>query len=655
MGRFLTGNPRWAAGLVWGLWASIGVAGGSDPGSTPPVLDTTAAGLALLTLDKVHTGFVFSGFGQGAFGSSGGFDSGAQFLGLQFDASDGIGPYTEQCVWGLGCAEFGLRATLGGSGKVGAEFRLQASPGTLDMRFPVAATLDLPYGPSGSGSGTPTIGGKFTIGSSYSVPTKVLGTPGGSQSVTPLLASHGPSVQGYVDLVANASVTARAKICVIDCLSTSAKVGFDEHLEIASVNRDNSGLLRAFGQTVSGAGSLSGGMLKYDLNVPKLDAKTTSLTGGKLVTHAQDKVIGVGVGIDEIISAAIGVPLAADFGFDALGKHIGVGYAVLESSAWLNSSLKQTISFSAVPTVALDFSSPVQQHLGIVNGVDQYGPLTSTLNFALGDSLSLRAPGAALLGVIASYSLTGVVTNELRLQVDATLGLEALKLTSTVGDLGPLLPWIETGLTLGSVPLASKSFSVGSTNLGGQMFSMAFKPTETYTVGTESVALGFWEPAQWAAADGTPLCATLEDCAHLPQTKLNGLFELADFDLPGCVFDPDGCDASVQQEFIDRLSAAASAGPSAGGLRSTALRLFDENGDEVFIDGLAALDEPRLDIQPGIDDAMYARSSSLLAADFGLQRLVAPPPPVPEPTSALLMAAGLAGLAGWSLRRRCRP
>ena len=43
--------------------------------------------------------------------------------------------------------------------------------------------------------------------------------------------------------------------------------------------------------------------------------------------------------IDEMISAAIGFPLADDFGFDALGKHIGVGYAVLESSAWLVDAL----------------------------------------------------------------------------------------------------------------------------------------------------------------------------------------------------------------------------------------------------------------------------------------------------------------------------
>lgn len=648
MGRVL--SRRWWLPAVLGI---VGVAAAADPIVVgQPVFDSSVGMFDGFKKDKVVGDFVFGTYGLGAFGSSNVFDTGPKFLGLSFDESQPIGGITSYCdPSGLtGCAHFGLKATLGGWGKFGTEYQLRAGGGTLDVRVPLRATLDLPY--DATGGGVPTLGSTFTIGTSWTSSVKTLNQPGsGSKPVTTLLATHGPTVQAYADLIAELGASVSGKLCVGVCVSDSTPpLGFAQRWELGSVNRNGDGKFKVLDQQVTPVGEALNGIIKYELRLPKLDAQDKTLAssglGGLLQTQAQDRVAKVELGIDELVRELTGVPISGEVGFDALGEHIGASYALIESSAGFDTLLKQRVNVQTVPTVTLDFASPVQKYLGNSGGVEQYGAPTQSLSFNLGESVSLRNTGASLLGGEARFGMMLVVQNELELQVMAKLSLEALKASTTLGGIGPLFGPESVSVPIGSIPLHQASFATSVADLGGLYFNMLFKlPELPLAFEPEQFAtLGALDAAKWVDANGSALCGTrtTPDCEALAQTRFTGSFDLGAAPLPPCLFEPDGCAPSVRQELAERLQFALAAGPRGGQWSESAMRLLDDEGRETFLSALTTLDDPRLELGAGLDDEQFARDAAAMFAAVGTQRLETAP--APEPASVLLLGFGLAVL-----------
>lgn len=637
----------------------IGCAGaGAGPIVSQPVWETGAGNpLKMMMPDKIVGDYVFGAYGLNALGAGGGFDTGAKFLGLSFDDSDSLGGITSVCdPTGLtGCADFGLKATVWGHGKFGAEYRLSGGGGALDVRVPMRAVLDLPY--DAAGGGAPTLGAKFTIGSSWTTQPKLLSQPGSpAKPITPLLAAHGASVSAYADLIAELGAGVSGKICAGACWSDATpKLEISKRLELGSVNRDGNGQFRVLGNAVNPSGSAMGGIIQYELKLPKLAAQDKTLApdglAGLLQTQAQDRVVQVKLGIDELVSKVTGIPLSGSVGFDAFGEHIGANYALVEASAGIDTLLAQRVRVQAVPVVQLKFASPVQQYLGTSNGVEQYGAATQSLAFNLGESITLRNSTASLLGGEASFGMMLVVTSDLELQLVAKASVEALKASTTLGGIGPLFGPESVSAPIGTIALAHETFATGLQELGGAYFNLLFQPPlEALPFDPQSIAVvGAFDAATWKDANGNPTCGTRTTpaCTSLAQTKFVGAFDLGDAPLPPCLFAPDGCSPGEQQELAERLQLALAAGPLDGQWRESALRLLDDEGHETFLSGLYTLDETRLDIGPGLDGEQFAREAAMLLASVGTQRLYTPP--IPEPGTMLLFGLGLAAIG---LRRR---
>lgn len=658
----MTHPPPFLRRLVQTIVSAIACAGASaEVIIGQPVIDTSGDWFAGFKADKIVGNFVFSSYGIGALGGGGPFDTGAKFLGLSFDESKSRGGIVDVCdpTGFAGCASFGLKATVSGNGRFGAEYLVRADGGMLDVRLPLRATLDLPY--DGTGGGIPTLGAKFTIGSDWTSAVKALSQPGsGTKQVTPLLATHGPSVQAYVDLIGELGASVGGTICVADCWSGSIPpVGIAGRWELGSVNRNGNGQFRVLDNEVTPAGQALGGIIQYELRLPKLDAEDKTLAasglGGMLQTQAQDRVAQVKLGIDEAVSALTGVPLSGAVGFDAFGKHIGANYALVESSAGFDTLLRQRVSVQTLPIVTLDFASPVQHLLGSAGGTDHWSAPTHSVSFNLGESITLRNTQASLLGAEARFGMVMFVTNEIELAVEAKVSVEALKASTTLGGIGPLYGPEFVTVPLGSIPVVETTFAAGVQELGGLTFNMLFGPPQEALPfdPLQFAALGAYDGALWEDAHGNALCdtRTTPACAALPQTKFSGVFDLGVGLFPPCVFEPDGCAPSVEQEFFERLLAAVAAGPT-GGWREGALRLLDDEGHETFLSALGALDDPGLDLSPGLSDEQFARDAAALLAAVGVQRLTTAP--VPEPGTALLLAVALLALSLSRGRRTLR-
>ncbi len=601
------------------------------------VLDANLTGLSSLFPDALSTGAVFSRYGQdpwggdGTFGYSEGDFLGPEFL-VPFDKIGGID--------GEFGAEFGAEVGFGVNGKIGAEYAFALSGGALDIRYPVQVNLDLPYGPGGTGA--PEIGDAFTIASSWGVATQqILGSPGAS-GLTPLLAAHGPFLQAYVDLLAKFGVALQAKLCFVGCVGAGFEFGFEERYELAGVNRAGDGAVSVAGQTVSPAtpGELLGGILQYYLNNPTLDAVGGLEADNKtLSASTADQLAGIGLGIDELISAIFlgGFPLSDSFGINIAGKHIGVGYNILDASAWLNLLLAQQFQFSGVPFIELAFGAPVQ----VRQADGSWSADTQKVVFNAGESVELRAPGAQILGVIPTFGLAGNAANDTGFDFQGQVNVSALGLTSPLGDVGPLFQG-SVDFPIGGLSVFNDTFAVNMDKIVGGAFNMAFLPNTVHTQGSMTPVMAFWDTEQWP--DSPDGCA-LDVCSFLPQSQVLGFYDLGtDERLVRCTL-AGTCDWEVLAQFID---------PDLLFDRQlTSPRLWGEETTEVFLGELAALFDPLLLVQLDVDPVDIEAQIAAQREGFGPRPMVVPPAPVPEPGSLALLALAIP-LVAMSRRRAPR-
>jgi hypothetical protein len=611
------------------------------------VLDPTNFVANMLFPDKVGVNGVFAKYGQNPWQTSGGFayDTGTKFFGLDTGPlSDGVGGFTGGCTpdigFGSACAYFGAKVSASGQAKAGVDYRFKTSGGSLDIRYPVQVTLDLPYGPSATN--VPKVGEFFTIGSSWNIQSsKLLSKPGSSppaSSLAPMLASHGPALEAFVDLVGRLRANIDAELCAGPCTGDPFP-GFDKSgaWEIAAVNRNGDGQVRVFGQsaTVGSPDELMGGIIKYYLNAPELDAQGTLGVDMKTLTAtAGAKLIGVGLGIDELIASLFGLPPLSDsFGISIAGEHLGVGYNLLDATGWLDLLLKQKLGFIGAPVIDLEFSADVR----VKHPDGSLSAPTKKVSFNAGESIELASINAQVIGVVPTIRLFGAGSNKTDLELAGSVSVSALGLDTPLGDIGPLFSHTTT-FPIGSMSVDDTSFLVDFESIAGGAFNMAFLPPEQWTPAEpDGIALTFWDKGQWGDPDAGG-CASLEDCGFLPQSKLIGFYDLVEGDpVFDCLRRAGGCDlASLAQALnLERFR---------GRFFATSPRLFGEEDYEIFLGDLLALNDPLLDIQPGLSSEEIERSRAALALAFGPQPFVIPPYPVPEPGSAALVAFGLAGL-----------
>ncbi len=623
---------RLSVALV-GLWAQQAAAN--------LIFDPTLTGLASLFPDKIQNDAVFAKYGQNPWGSTGGgvfFDTNVQFLGAQFNTGT-------KSLGGIAC-EFGvcLGAEVRGSasGTVGAVYQFQLDTGSLDIRYPVQISLDLPY--ESGGLGTPEIGDTFKISSSWSVQApQVVGSPGQSSPLSPLLAVHGPQLRAFIDLIAKFKASVGAEVCaVVGCLGDDAPFAIDKDWELAAINRSGDGAVTIMGDKVSAnsPGEAANGIIQYVLNHPSLDAQGGLGADGKtLSAGTQDLLADVKLGIDELISEIFlgGFPLHDDFGFSIGGKHIGVGYNILDAGAGFAMFIAQQIGFTAAPTIELLFGSPVQ----VKQADGSFGDPTYKIVFNAGDSIELRAPGVQVLGVIPTFGLPALASNDTDLKLEAKVNVEALGISSTLGPLGPLVPLKQFSAPVSDYNVFDKSFAVDMGKVVGGAFNMAFLPSTVYTTGSMTPVLGFWDPTQW---QGGPDDCVLDVCSFLPQSQVLGFFPLIDRldPLRNC-FSPDGCDWGLFGDLIG----ATSFDPI-----RTSSRLWGELGGNVFLGDLLALMGPQLSDESGISDEESQRRIAALQAALVPTGMAIPPFPAPEP-STFALAAGALSLLGM-MRRRSR-
>lgn len=647
--RFRLGaGARTASGLLVSLAGALIAAAPAHAGPTVIpgnlVLDPSSLVTNALFPDKVGTSGVFARYGLNPWFGSFTYDTGTQFFGLDTGPlSDGVGGITSVCTpdvgFGSACSYFGGKVSASGRARAGVEYGFMTQGGSLDIRYPVKVTLDLPYGPGGTN--VPRVGEAFTISSSWSVDiAKTLTKPGAPSPLAPMLASHGPTLQAFVDLIGELRANINAELCAVACIGDPFS-GFDKGgtWEIAAANRNGDGQVRAFGQGVSPAspGKLMGGVIQYYVNIPTLDAQGAIGADQKTLTaSAGDKVVGVGLGIDELVATLLGLPPLSDsFGISIGGEYLGVGYNLLEASAWMDLLVKQKLGFAGnSPTIELEFSGKVR----VRQADGTFGPPTYKVSFKAGDNIELMAVDAQLLGVVPTARLFGQVSNKADLELAGSVSVSALGLDTPLGDIGPLFNPPPHQFDIGATSIFDKTFPVNMGEIVGGAFNMAFlPPLEVTDQGPNSIALTFWDKGQWGDPDAGG-CAGLADCGFLPQSKVIGFYDLVDGDpLLGCLQRAGGCDADALLERLDfdRFR---------GRFFSSSPRLFGEEDYELFLGDLLALSEPLLDIRPGLTPEEIERSRAALQLAFGPQPFVVPPYPTPEPGSAALVALGLAGL-----------
>ena len=427
------------------------------------ILATASASAAIVTANAL-----FSATNQSIWNPGGAFFLGEnKFIGpAPWNLGDGIDATERVCIPIAGCATFGARIGAETSGAFGVNYGYGVSGGSLNLRYPINASFSVPDNFSTFTDADFTIGSSWSTSpggfSYYDTAGRIVSTPGTS------LRTTGPEVGAYIDFFGNFHAFAGAQACIVACAGPAlGPVDINYSAELVAVNRGGDGQIRVGGTEVGPNGDFNalGNLVTGHLRVPDLNA-TAVLNGSDLNTDKSTLVAGVNANLAQIAANAVGfpLPLAGNIG--------GLGYNLLQVDAGIAIELAQALGFVPVPTATLEFASPVQQRLG--NGT--YGAPTTSIQFLLGSSITLKAPGVTALGIIPTLSLANTVSNRTDLRLTGDLGVQALGVDIFGLQIGPLFDEHASALQFGSIPVFSNDFALNIAPIVARPFNVFFNP-----------------------------------------------------------------------------------------------------------------------------------------------------------------------------------
>ena len=275
--------------------------------------------------------------------------------------------------------------------------------------------------------------------------------------------------------------------------------------------------------------------------------------------------------------------------------------------------------------------------------------------FHVGDTLTLRAPGAQVLGVAPVFTLDNVTRNETGLNINSDIFVSAGGISAFGIDAGPLFEeQVSTHLT--DIPLFGENFSVNVPTIRSDPFNIVFDPLAASFVDFNDPCLTF-SGMNGLLCDKSGLLAVFNsDGSGKNVFKIANLYDLIDKSGIGCqnnqfVLDGLGrfmCGAEIDTTaFVNNLLALISTTK----IGDTSRLLFDPDGGTVYYNG--PLPEDLLSGPLPVSDDTDLGSAQRLAGlgfsnDFAAFDIPAGDPfpaSVPEPSSLLLLLGGLVSLA----------
>ncbi|WP_300318459.1 PEP-CTERM sorting domain-containing protein [Accumulibacter sp.] len=385
-----------------------------------------------------------------------------EFFGFPWDETGNAGK-----VYCTGVGDFKVcgGAELSGhtDGKLGLNYGLNMSTGSLAVQYPVQVNLATPTQSVLSGD-------PFTIGSSFTPLAdgfKFLSESGPKFSAPASLKTTGPHFSTYLDLVANIVASVSGETCVAACISGGGQILDEKHTyEVFSINRNNSGQLKLLGQSQGYGVNVTAGPVTATVLPPNLNSDSQvkgGLAGFKLMSGVRDDLGMLALDVDKLVTDLLGFP--------PLSGTIGpISYNALSVNAGLGLDIEQHFSFEPKLTTMLEFSSAVR-----VQGLDgSLGPATTSVEFLAGQSITLRSASAATsVGVFPTFSLGGTVRNTTDLILTGDVWLEALGASILGKDLGPIVKK-NTSADLHTFNVFDKAFDLHFSTAAGQVFKLDF-------------------------------------------------------------------------------------------------------------------------------------------------------------------------------------
>lgn len=291
------------------------------------------------------------------------------------------------------------------SGRVGLDFKLSASPGSMALSYPMQVTLTYPD------PGSLISGSTFAIGSQFNVMPAGFALGGGLSAGSPTLQTVGPGIAASLDAVARIKAVASGNL-------------FGVSLPIIGPDIDTS--YRFFGVDPSGGIRFNeiGGILSGHAQSPDLNTRSNGVSGNDLQSSMRGNLGGVSLNLANLAMMLVGGP--------PLSGSIGpLDYNLVKVGLGLNLDLEQSFTFAPRPEIHLDFTSPVDRYLG--NG--NWSKNLASIDFPAGDTVYLRAPLAEDIGIVPRVRLNNETTNITDAIPVGQLDLSALALGV------PLLDW----------------------------------------------------------------------------------------------------------------------------------------------------------------------------------------------------------------------
>lgn len=356
----------------------------------------------------------------------------------------------------------GVRAGADTQGNFGLNYGAKFNSGSYDLLYPVVVHIAEPAAYAN------TVGAPFTLGTGFKVPG--YGAPAyqevlNGQRMVAKLTTHSPTLQAYVDLDASFHAFVGAQACLAGVCTGPALGPIDGNASrtLASINRNNDGLVSAGGETVklNRYFSTLDGNLTGRLNIPNIDAVSSPLTSAatQLRSLGRDNMVSLGLNVGNLVSKAVGLPL--------VGNVAGIGYNLLSINAGLGLDVAQTISVQLKPIETFNFLSPVQR---LMDG-GQWSAPTKQLAVPLGQDLVLKS-NVRNVGVVPSTSLEVTFSNLTELVLQGDFNVQALAADIYGLNIGPLYDSGPINAGQLRIPLFQGSYSFAMGAVSGLPFNI---------------------------------------------------------------------------------------------------------------------------------------------------------------------------------------